>query len=44
MTVGELEERLSTDELFEWAEWFQMKHEAEKKAIEKAKARSGRRR
>jgi len=42
MTVSELEERLSTTEYFEWIEWFQMQHEAQKKAAEKAKAQSAR--
>lgn len=36
-------ERMSTSLMFEWAEWFQMEHEAEKKALEKAKSKSRRR-
>lgn len=43
MTVTELEERLSTSELFEWAEWFKIKYEEEKKAAEKARSKARRR-
>lgn len=38
MTVAELEQRLTVDELFEWAEWFQIKHEMEQKQMKKAQA------
>lgn len=49
-TVGELEEALSVSEFAEWAAWFELKADAEKRAIERAKAeakqtsRAGRRR
>lgn len=43
MTVAELEERLSTSELFEWAEWFKIKNEENKKAAERARSKARRR-
>ena len=48
MTVGELEERLSVDELGEWAALFSIEAEEQKKAMreaeQRAKASSRRRR
>jgi len=39
--VDAMAERMSTSLLFEWSEWFALKHEAEKKAMEQAKQGRG---
>ena len=36
-------ERMSTSLMFEWAEWFKLQAEEQKKAMEQAKVRSGKR-
>ena len=35
--VSEIRENMSIDELHEWGAWFQLKHEAEQRAIEQSK-------
>tara|TARA_B100000925_G_C21717757_1_gene349549 strand:+ start:382 stop:564 length:183 start_codon:yes stop_codon:yes gene_type:complete len=39
-TVNDLAERLSVSEFLEWHEYFKIKNEAEKKAMDKAKAKN----
>tara|TARA_Y100000588_G_scaffold372217_1_gene444521 strand:- start:2577 stop:2759 length:183 start_codon:yes stop_codon:yes gene_type:complete len=39
-TVNDLAERLSVSEFLEWHEYFKIKNEAEKKAMEKSRAKS----
>ena len=39
MTVVDLEESITYDEVIEWVTWFKIKHEAEKKAQQEAKAK-----
>lgn len=46
-TIGcmakDIREEMPLDELYEWAAFFELKYEAEKKAVEQAKKSNGRR-